>query len=816
MLLDLVPSHIKGLSEDEVKERESKNLTNQTKKTNGYVNYFQIVIENTFTLFNLINFLIISFLFYFYFTKQDERLLLDSVGILVVIGINISFSIYQKIKSVRALKKIELLKNKKVKVVRDSKVLEIDISSIVLNDIILITKGDQIPVDSKVIKSMKFEVDESLITGESLPIAKFDNDDLLSGSYCVNGLAYIEVKKVGLESYTNTITQFAKKIKINTSPLMNKINLIFTVSFLITLVLIFIEGVLIGRTESIDIESIRKISTIAFTLIPEGLIFFTTFTIVIGIYNISKIGAIIQKLNAIDSFSTVDIICLDKTGTITKNKILIHKIISIDENTGIDLLKRYLGDFYQLSLHKNSTIGVFSSFNSENNLLLLDQIPFDSELKYSVVLQKKNDTNHLYILGSFETIIEKLDQRSQYRLNTLCDNENITGYRNLLFCYIPNYEYEKIQNKIFKHPNLKPMGIISLKDEVREDIESTLTDLKQINKEIKILTGDSIDATFSVLKEVGLCAKREDIFDGNNLKSISDDETLEIVTSYDFFARLTPSQKLRIVKILKQTKKQICFIGDGLNDLPAIKEADLGIAMDSGVTATKEVSDIILLKNKFSLLPDIFKEGNRIINTVTFIVLFYLIKNFSVFLMVLLNWIFLLPFPLTPRRSSLLSALAIGLPSYFVSLKNKRVNDVSNFWKDVSITVISASLTSLLFIYLSNYFSHRFLMIKPIEADYILFSIFILSSIANFYFIVAFRDFINRKNYLVYTILMILIFILFSAIKLNFFPFNIITDFYEVMIMDIHQWLIVVIFSIFSFMALFFIHFLISKISDSN
>lgn len=169
---------------------------------------------------------------------------------------------------------MELLKNKKVKVVRNSNLTEVDISFIVINDIILINKADQIRVDSKVVKSIKFEVGESLITGESLPIAKFDNDDLLSGSYCVNGLGYIEAKKIGIESYNNTMTQYAKKIKINTSPLMIKINLIFTVSFLIKLVLLFLEAVLIGRTESIDIESIRKISIISFTLIPEGLIFY--------------------------------------------------------------------------------------------------------------------------------------------------------------------------------------------------------------------------------------------------------------------------------------------------------------------------------------------------------------------------------------------------------------------------------------------------------------------------------------------------------------------------------------------------------------
>ncbi len=748
-------------------------------------------------------------MFYFYIEKQDDRLLLDSIGILVVIGINISFSIYQKIRSVRALEKVDLLKNRQIKVIRNSNISEIDISSIVLNDIIIVTKGDEIPVDSKIIKAFRFEVDESLITGESLPVAKFENDDLLSGSYCVNGMAYIEARKIGLESYSNKVNQFAKKIKISTSPLMNKINLIFTVSFLITLVLIFLEGALFSKSETIEIESIRKISTIAFTLIPEGLIFFTTFTIVIGIYNISKIGAIIQKFNAIDSFSTIDIICFDKTGTITKNNILINKIISLDEN--LNGLKTMLGNFYKLSVYKNSTIGVFSSFPADNNLELLDQIPFDSKFKYSVILVKFGSENQLFILGSFDSIIEKLNEKNKSILKRYYNDEDIKGFRNLLFCIIPDYNYNKIENDFFSDPLLKPLGIISLKDELRDDIKLTLEDLKKINKKIKILTGDSVEATYSVLKEVGMAIKYDDIFDGSKLDNLNENDFLTVLSAYDFFARLTPSQKLKIVKGLKQTKNQICFIGDGLNDLPAIKEADLGIAMDSGVTITKEVSDIILLNNKFSLLPNIFEEGNRIINTVIFITQFYLMKNVSVFLMVLLNWFFILPFPLTPRRSSLLSALAVGLPSYFVSLKNKKVKYPAYYWKELKIRVLSVSFISVFCVYLSYYFSLVFFSMNVTDIDYILFSTFLISSILNFYFIVAFGDETNKRSYRYYSFLLILIFVLFSSFNLDFFPLNLITEFYEVVVMDITKWLVVLLISVLSFFCLYLSHLLISR-----
>lgn len=800
-----------GLSDEEVKERVSKNLVNSINRSKTGFHYLQIIIENAFTLFNVINFTIILFLFYFYFTKQDDRLLLDSVGILIVIGLNTTFAIYQKIKSVKAIEKVELLKNRKVNVIRNSKILEIDLSSIVLNDILIIRKGDQIPVDSKIIKSIKFEVDESLITGESLSIPKKDNDDLLSGSFCINGMAYIEATKVGYDSYSNQITSLARKYKLTTSPLMNRINLIFTISFIVTLILIVIQAMIINDSVEFQIESIRKISTIAFTLIPEGLIFFTTFTIFIGIYKISKIGAIIQKLNAIDSFSTINVICLDKTGTITKNKITINKIINISNSFESAEINRMLGNYYHFSTNKNATIEVFSPFDSDSNTVYLDEIPFDSELKYSAILINNNKKNDLFVLGSLEKISEALDLEHKAKISNVFNQEELFGFRNLIFCNINDYEFREIQADFFFHSRLKPICIISLKDEVRDDVVQTLTEFKNMGKEIRILTGDTVDATYSVLREVGINISYNGICEGRNLINLSKSELLNVIQEYKYFAALTPSQKLNLVKILKQSHKQICFIGDGLNDLPAIKEADLGIAMESGLTITKEVSDIVLLKNKFSLLPEIFREGNRIINSVFFITTLYLVKNFTVFLMVLMNWMFQLPFPLTPRRSSLLSALAIGLPSYFISIKNKKIVQIKDYWKELLLVVIPPSITLIIMIYSSLFISRFGLTLSSAEIEYVMFSVLILCSIINFFCFVSFQDTQNRKKYLLFSFLMIILLIFFNSIELQFIPFSIFTDFYEIEIMSVKQWIISIIFTLLCALALLIIHLWISR-----
>lgn len=789
-------SKIFGLTSEEVEFRKIRGLKN-TQDNYQKVSYLQIVIENALTIFNLINFIIISGLFYYYFKFNDDRLLLDSVGILIVIFINTFTSIFQKIKAVAALEKVELLKKHKVNVIREGQRFSVDLECIVQDEIIYLSRGEQIPVDCVVVQSQKFEVDESLITGESLSISKKEGDELLSGSFCVNGFAYVRAIRVGKESYSNQITHIANKFKIAASPLMNKINVIFTGSFVITLILVVLEGIRDLSIGEIGIEEVRRMSTIAFTIIPEGLIFFATVTFMIGIYRISQIGAIVQRINAIDSFSTVDIICLDKTGTITKNEIKLSELIPVSPYHSISQIKEYLGSFYQNSSNKNQTIESIAEFPNNTELTFLDEIPFDSELKYSAILFENHsqNTKELFILGAFDVLKSKIEINYRQIFEDKISQVDLFGKRNLLFCTVPIEKEILIVDEIDKLP-LLPIAILTLKDTIREDFVDVFNSFHKMGKEFKVLTGDSIDATFTILKDAGIDVQINEIIDCRMLLERDTKELENIVLHNKFFARLTPSQKSNIVKILKSHHRKVCFIGDGINDLPAIKEADLGIAMDEGLTITKEVSDIVLQKNKFSLLPQIFGEGNKIINTVRYITNLYLVKNFTVLVMLLLNWFTQTPFALTPRKSSLLSALAVGLPSYFISFKNLNSERNEKFYSSVLVYVLSTSLLILFFTYMGYFSSIYVFGFSVSKSSNIMFSIFTLGAITNFFTLVAYEDIKNKKYYGFYAILMAGLFFAFSIIPAEFPPFDIISSFYEFEILNLLELMVVLIFSI--------------------
>ncbi len=804
---NLKESVLCGLTSEEVEFRKIKGLTNQ-KNNSSKISYFQIILENTLTVFNLINFVIISGLFYFYFKFNDNRLLLDSIGILIVISINTVISIFQKIKAVRALEKVELLKEHKINVIRERRKYSIDIYDLVKDDIIFISRGDQIPVDCLIVDCQKFEADESLITGESLAIAKQEGDSLLSGSFCVNGFAFAKVTRVGSDSYSNQITHLAKKFKITTSPLMNKINIIFTGSFIVTIVLIILEGVRDISMGEIGIEEVRRMSTIAFTIIPEGLIFFAAITFSIGIYRISKIGAIVQRINAIDSFSTLDIICLDKTGTITKNEICLSDLISLNKDFTIDNLKKLLGSFYKHSSNKNQTIDILSHFPNDDKLFFLDEIPFDSEQKYSAILFDNiaNHNKEIYVLGAMDVLMNKIDTKYEKEYLEKLERNDLFGKRNILLCKTEMESNLNLNVGIIEKSNLIPIAILSLKDTIRDDFIDVANNFAVMGKDYKVLTGDSLDATYATLKDVGLDVAPKDIVDCRILFQKSTEEIEKAILKYKFFARLTPSQKLQIVKILKSHHLKVCFIGDGINDLPAIKEADLGIAMEEGMTITKEIADIVLQKNKFSLLPAIFDEGNKIINTVRYITTLYLVKNFSVLLMLLANWFFLTPFCLTPRKSSLLSALAVGLPSYFISFRNSNANKFPNFYKSIFSFILSSSIIILLFTYLSYFVSLITFSLPDLVATNVMYSVFTIGTIISFYSLVAFEDKSNQKYYGFYALIMMFLFLFFSLIYINIPPFNIISSFYEFGLLQLPEFMVTLFFSIIVCVLMIYFH----------
>jgi len=775
--MNLTPPH-SGLTDSEVKQRIDKGLVNFQKKSGQY-SVFKIVIENSFTAFNLINFLILSFIFFYYLRTRDNRLLWDSIGVVSVTFLNTVAGILQKIKAAKALEEIDLLKKYEITAIRNGEEKVIPVNSIVVDDLLFIQKGDQVPVDGEILEGARLQIDESLLTGESLPQDKEKGDSVLSGSFCVYGHGYFTAQKVGDDNYASKVTNLAKKYKLLSSPLMRKINLIFGISFVITIVMVLIEFIMSYLGGDMTVTEIRKISTIAFSLIPEGLVFFATITFTVGIFRISKIGAIVQKINAIDAFSTIKVVCMDKTGTITKNNIRIAKLTNYKSNPYSGDIEKILGSFSKLGSEQNATAKALGEYPAFDKCEMLDELPFRSDLKMSLIKIKFGDITDTFVLGAMDILTNKVTPEAKAETDELNKTNNLNGFRNLMFGRIEhpdvNIAPENIINK-----KIEPLCLISMKDEAREDAGAALKLFEQNQIQLKILSGDSSDSVKSTLDEIGWPITSNEIINGAALDDLSDSDFDEIILTKKLFARLKPEHKLRIVRSLRKQKIQTAFIGDGVNDLPAIKEADLGITMEEGSMISKQVSDIVLLNNRFSVLPEIFNEGNKIINTLRFVSRLYLTKNLTIFILSFLSWFFTFTYPLTPRKSALIGVLGVGLPCYLIALINTNSKRYPSFFRDIFAFILISS-TFILGISFSVYYSAVNLFeLSGKDASVMMFYSMAILSIVSFWATIFFDDPDNQRHYVLYTVIMLIVFMIFSVFKLDVIPFNWIKAFYEV------------------------------------
>jgi len=792
----------KGLTEQEVNERISKGLQNKSSKPKTKT-IREIIVENIFSVFNLVILSIIIFLLYFYLKSSDQRLMLDSIGILTIALINTFLAIFQEIKAKRALDKVSLLLKKEVIVIRDRKEVSIEPSSIVVDDVIKIGRGDQTVVDGKVIYSNHLEIDESLLTGESNPIHKKENDEMLSGSFCLSGNGFYKAEKIGDESYAAQVTKTAKKYKFDLTPLQKRINFIVKALFAVAVVLVILE--IIMNKGGFDPDFVRKISTILISLVPQGLVLMATVTFAIGVYRISKLGAIVQKLNAIESFSNVKIVCTDKTGTLTQNKLSVHKISKFGNNYSEDEIKKFIGTYAKLTSDKNATINAIDVFEANSEYEFVDEFPFSSERKMSMIQAKKRNENVIFIFGAYDILTTKLSEVFKEEAKKIFEDNKLSVYRNVLFGKVDTDKtIDDIKDTLDKI-NIEPLCIISIKDLIREDVFEAIKLFNENDIEIKILSGDSSKSIQEVAREIGWSIKDSDMISGDELEKVSDMDLAKTILDHIIFSRLKPEHKLRIIKSLKREKIYTAMIGDGVNDLPAIKESDMGIAMEEGSSITKEVADIVLLKNKFSLLPQIFDEGNKIVNTVKSIGKLFITKNFFVIYITLMSLFFLLDFPLTPRRVSLINIFGIGLPAFMITLKNMNISKTKDFMKDLFSFVILSALIIVAAGYTGIYFIQKFYIVSEKDIQMVMLTIMIITNIANYFSITLTKDESsnNKLTYVIYGFAILLLYIFFAATSVDTGVIHLIKKFYEIDYVRLELWPVIMVISLISSLVLF-------------
>lgn len=649
-----------GLTMKQVSLRYEKNLVNYD-TTIPTKSIKQIIFSNIFTLFNLINIILGVFV-----------ILVGSYKNLLFLGVifcNIVIGTIQEIRSKKTIDKLSVISSMKSKVLRDGQVDNIDINNIVLDDIIIFELGNQVVVDSYILEG-SVEVNESFITGEADTIVKGKGDMLLSGSFIVAGKCKARVEHVGNDNYTSLISSEAKYIKKVNSEIMNSLNKIIRfVSYII-----FPLGILLFFQQlSIPSNDIRNavISTVAACvgMIPEGLVLLTSTVLAVSVIRLSKYNVLVQELFCIETLSRVDVLCLDKTGTLTEGKLELVDIIPYSNNYNIEEILSSLVNSFEV---KNPTLdAIGENYHIKTDYKVKNIINFSSDKKYSAVEFYNYGT---YIMGAPEFILDKVPSD----LQKLIDDYSCK-YRTILLAHSDNLDIK----------NCEAIALILIKDKVRANVKETLEYFKRQGVQIKIISGDNPLTVNCVASDYGF--KNKKYIDARTL--LTDNDLKDAINEYDIFGRVTPIQKKKIVLALKEQGHSVAMTGDGVNDVLALREADCSIALSSGSEVTRNVSQLVLLDSDFNSMPEVVLEGRRTINNIERSATLFLVKTLYSVLLALIFIFINRPYPFMPIQLTLTSVVTIGIPSFILALEPNKERIKGHFFFNVIGRAIPTALT---------------------------------------------------------------------------------------------------------------------------
>lgn len=625
-----------GLDDDEVCCRIAKGLVNGVSKPVSK-SYGSIVRDNVCTLFNLLNFIIFVALV---MVKAWSNLVF-----MAIIIANAIIGILQEVKAKRLVDQLSLLSKPTIRVVRNGKEIVVDISEVVLDDVLVLQSGNQVCNDAVVIYGM-IEANESLLTGESDPINKVIGSHLMSGSSVISGKCYARVKNVGDNNYAIKLTKEAQKVKEKSSELldsMNKVTKVTTFMIIPLGIILFVEGIYF-RDDSL-FSAVVSSSAGLLGMLPKGLVLLTSVSLANGVSRLAKRNVLIQDLYSLETLSHVDVLCLDKTGTITDGKMKVEKTFSLGSSTDFELYE-VMGSYMKASDDNNATFQAMNSYFGENDKYeWVKKIPFSSLRKWSAIEFKDVGT---IVVGAAERIIQG-DLPDQ--LKGLMDQ----GMRAIAI----GYTKESVSDKD-ELPKLQPLLSIVLSDTIRSNTKETLEYFYQEGIETKIISGDNINTVKAIAKAAGVINYERCI----DMSLVDDEDINEVVLKHTIFGRVSPTQKKLIVDALKANGHCVAMTGDGVNDLLALKEADCSIAIGEGSDASKQISQVVLLDSDFTCLPDVLLEGRKVVNNVTRVAGVFFIKTIYTILLSLFCVISNTPFPFIPLQITLIDLLIEAMPSF--------------------------------------------------------------------------------------------------------------------------------------------------------
>ena len=685
---------MKGLNNAEVKYRVDNGFINNENIKNSR-SVKTIFLSNIITLFNFIHIVLLVLV-----------LTTGSITNATFIGaiiINTFISIYQEIKAKKIIDSLKIANTLKVKVLRNGDILEILPTDIVLGDTLYVSAGDSLVVDTSVIESDNLEVDESVITGESEPIIKKETDKVISGSVIISGSGYLKVTSINRDTYANSLIKEASREVDDSSYLKNAINSILKV---VTFLIIPVGGLLFITQFVYSGQSYRDsvLSSVAgvIGMIPDGLVLLTSVSLTVGVIKMAKKKVIIQRLSGIELLACVDTLCLDKTGTITTGGMSVYDILKLDKR--IDVNNILAGIVNEDGNATDKAIYNYIACKCSYNII--EKQPFSSARKYALTKFKEGT----YALGALEFLTDdNIDDFSEL-------NEVLTkGYRILTLVRVSD-KFDKETNRV--------VAFIILKDNIRSNAKETLNYFKKQGVDIKIISGDNPVTVSNILRQLEFSGYDKYIDgtkigeDYNKIKEIAYENTI--------FGRVTPKQKQLIVRALKE-RDTVGYIGDGVNDILALKESDCGIALASGISAARSVSEVVLTQSDFSVLTNIVGEGRRVVNNIERVASMYLIKTIYSFLISILCIILNHEYPFFPIQLSFISTICVGLPSFFLAIE-PNYNKVE---KGFLLKVFRNALPSALCVFLNVMFLVMISDIFKIDFDMFRFTVVAVTGYLN-------------------------------------------------------------------------------------
>lgn len=664
-----------GLNSDQVNEYFENGWSNEPVEPPSKT-VPEIIKSNLFTYFNLV------------FAVLAALLILAgsfrNLTFLPVILANLFIGIIQEIRAKNTLDKLSVLNAPKALVVREGRQFSIPAEELVLDDIVIFKAGNQICADAIVVDG-EVSVNESLLTGESDEISKKPGDELMSGSFIVSGECYARLDKVGEDSYISKLTLEAKAMNSEEQSEMIRVldKLVGVVGILIIPIGLLLFGQQFFFSGASFSKSITSMVAAVIGMIPEGLYLLASVALVVSVMRLASKKVLVHDMKCIETLARVNVLCVDKTGTITENTMEVNGEIPMDgyDSQSMAPLKQIISDFASAMSSDNITMKAMKDyFNKPSGRKAVSVSPFSSQFKYSGAAFEDGS----YVLGAPEFVLR--EDYDNYREQI--EQYSSEGYRVLVFgIYDGVIDGKALTGKV------TPLGLVFLSNPIRKEAPETFKYFENQGVEIKVISGDNPVTVSQVALQAGI-ANADNYIDASTLTT---DEAIEdAVLRYTVFGRVTPDQKRKFVRALKKAGRTVAMTGDGVNDVLALKDADCSVAMASGSDAAAQASQLVLLDSNFACMPSVVMEGRRVVNNIERSASLFLVKNIFSFLLSLFSVCFMINYPLEPSQISLISMFTIGVPAFFLALQSNKNIIQGHFLSNVLIKALPAGITDFL------------------------------------------------------------------------------------------------------------------------